>query len=300
MNAKPSSRTSAAKPAHPPNENKLDKTKLSKKSSSDLTIASRTILALLILAIVSSFFAIVGAGERGVLTRFGEVQPQILGEGIHAVIPLVNRVQRLSVRVQKHEISAEASSKDLQDVYTDVALNWHIIPTEANLMFQEIGDEQAAIDRIIDPAVEEVLKAIVARYTAEEMITKRSEVKAEIDQLLSSRLATYHLAIDDIALVQVHFSDRFSDAVETKQIAEQEAKRAGFMAQKAMREAEVRVNLARGEAEAHRLLLDTLTPEILRSQAIDRWDGKLPLIAPNSGSTLFDLELEDLITAKQR
>ena len=284
MNAESSSQT-PAQPTHKP----------SKKPSSDLSIASKTILALLILAIVSSFFAIVGAGERGVLMRFGEVQPQILNEGIHVVLPLVNTVETLSVRVQKHEISAEASSKDLQDVYMDVALNWHIISTEVSLVFQEIGDEQAVIDRIINPAVEEVLKAIVAKYTAEEIITKRSEVKAEVDQLLRSRLAIYHIAINDISLVHVHFSERFSDAVEAKQIAEQEAKQAGFMAQKAMREAEVRVNLARGEAEAHRLILDTLTPEILRRQAIERWDGKLPLIAPNSGSTLFDLELEDLM-----
>ena len=289
MNAESSSQT----PAQPTQ-------KLSKKPNSDLSIASKTILALLILAIVSSFFAIVGAGERGVLMRFGEVQPQILNEGIHVVMPLVNTVETLSVRVQKHEISAEASSKDLQDVYMDVALNWHIISTEVSLVFQEIGNEQAVIDRIINPAVEEVLKVIVAKYTAEEIITKRSEVKAEVDQLLRSRLAIYHIAINDISLVHVHFSERFSDAVEAKQIAEQEAKQAGFMAQKAMREAEVRVNLARGEAEAHRLILDTLTPEILRRQAIERWDGKLPLIAPNSGSTLFDLELEDLMTANRK
>ena len=303
MNAKSSSHTPAAKPNSKPiakpNGAAKPNSILTKKPSSDLTIASKTILAMLILAIISSFFAIVGAGERGVLMRFGEVQPQILGEGIHVVMPLVNTIAKLSVRVQKHEISTEASSKDLQDVYTDVALNWHIIPTEANLIFQEIGDEQAVIDRIIHPAVEEVIKAIVAKYTAEEIITKRSEVKAEVDQLLLSRLALYHMAIDDISLVKVHFSDRFSDAVEAKQIAEQEAKRAGFMAQKAIREAEVRVNLARGEAEAHRLIRDTLTPEILRRQAIERWDGKLPLIAPNSGSTRFDLELEDLMTANR-
>jgi len=285
MNAESSRQTPAA-PSNP-----------SRKSNSDLSIASRIILALFILAIASSFFAVIGAGQRGVLMRFGEVQPQILGEGIHVVIPLLHTVEKISVRVQKQEISAEASSKDLQDVYTKVALNWHVVPTEANLMFQDIGDEEVVIDRIINPAVKEVLKAIVAQYTAEEIITRRSNVKAEVDQLLLSRLATYHIAIDDISLVHVHFSERFRDAVEAKQVAEQEAKRAGFMAQKAMREAEVRVNLARGEAEAHRLILDTLTPEILRRQAIERWDGKLPLIAPNSGSTLFDLELEDLMSA---
>jgi regulator of protease activity HflC (stomatin/prohibitin superfamily) len=271
-----------------------------KKPATDAYIASRAILALLILALLSSFFSVIGAGERGILMTFGHVQNRILEEGIHFVLPLVNTVKKLSVRVQKQEISAEASSKDLQEVYTDVALNWHVIPTEANLMFQEIGDEQAVIDRIINPAVEEVLKAAIAQYTAEEIITKRGNVKAEVDQLLLARLATYHIAIDDISLVHVHFSDRFSDAVEAKQIAEQEAKQAGFRALRAMREAEVRVNLARGDAEAHRLIRDTLTPEILRRQAIERWDGKLPLITSEPGSTLFDLELEDLLSASHR
>lgn len=278
---------------------KSSQLKSAPKSSSDLFIASRVVLALLILAIISSFFAIVGAGERGVLMRFGEVQDKILSEGIHFIIPLVNTVEKLSIRIQKQELSTEASSKDLQDVYADVALNWHIIPTETNSLFQEIGDRQAVIDRIINPALEEVLKAVIAKYTAEEMITQREAAKAEIDQLLLARLRAYHIAIDDIALVQVQFSDRFSDAVEAKQIAEQEAKRAGFMVQKAIREAEVKVNLAKGEAEAHRLIRETLTPDILRRQAIDRWDGKFPLITGGAGSTLFDVELEDLTTANR-
>ena len=180
--------------------------------------------------------------------------------------------------MQKQESSAEASSKDLQDVFTDVALNWHIIPDEANAIFQQIGDEPQIVDRIINPAVEEVLKAVMAKYTAEEIITKRGEVKGGVDDFLTTRLATYHIAVDDISLVHVHFSERFSDAVEAKQIAEQEAKRGEFLALKAVKEAEVKVNLAKGEAEVQRLLRDNLTAELLERQAIEKWNGKLPLI----------------------
>jgi regulator of protease activity HflC (stomatin/prohibitin superfamily) len=266
-----------------------------KKTTRDAWIASRAILLLLLLAIASSFFVIVNAGERGVLMRFGQVQPEILDEGIHLILPIVNTVETLSVRVQKQEISAEASSKDLQDVFTDVALNWHIVPDEVNVIFQQIGNEQAVTDRIIQPAIEEVLKAVMAEYTAEEIITERQAVKTKVDTGLTSRLLTYHIAVDDISLVHVHFSDRFREAVETKQIAEQEAKRAGFMALKAIKEAEVRVNLARGEAEAHRLLSETLTPAILQRQTIEKWNGKLPLVMDGSSSKLLDLE--DLIEA---
>lgn len=225
--------------------------------------------------------------------RFGQVQDHVLEEGIHVIIPIVNTVQRLSVRVQKQEISAEASSKDLQDVFTDVALNWHILPTEVHHLFQQVGDETSVIDRIINPAIEEVLKAVVAKYTAEEVITKRGEVKAEVDQVLTTRLAPYHIAVDDISLVHIHFSDRFGDAVEAKQIAEQEAKRAGFMAIKAAKEAEARINLAKGEAEAQRIINETLTPQLLHKQMVDRWDGRLPYIVGDKNTKLLELELED-------
>jgi prohibitin 1 len=259
------------------------------KSKKPLYKAIRLILILLLIAIVFAPVGIVNAGERGVLMQFGKVQPRVLGEGLHFIIPIVNTVQKLSVRVQKQEISAEASSKDLQDVFTDVALNWHIIPEEANAIFQEIGNETNAIDRIINPAVEEVLKAVVAQYTAEEVVTKRGEVKAEVDVALTTRLTSYHIAVDDLSLVHVRFSQRFRDAVEAKQVAEQEAKRAEFLAQKAIKEAQAKVNLAKGEAQAQSVLRETLTPELLQRQAIEKWNGKLPLIVGQDSPQLLDL-----------
>ena len=267
----------------------VDSLKSTNKTNKDVYIAVQLTLVIIFLAILSKFFVIVNAGERGVLMQFGKVQEQVLGEGLHVIVPTVYSVKKLSVRVQKQEISAEASSKDLQDVFTDVALNWHIIPDEANAIFQQIGDEKEVVVRIIDPAVEEVLKAVMAKYTAEEIITKRGEVKAAVDEFLTLRLLTYHIAVDDISLVHVHFSERFSDAVEAKQIAEQEAKRGEFLALKAVKEAEAKVNLAKGEAEVQRLLQDNLTPELLERQAIEKWDGKLPLIFGDGGKNLLDL-----------
>lgn len=271
-----------------------------RSSSREAILAFRIILVLFVLALLSTFFVIVNAGQRGVLMQFGRVQSRILDEGIHVIVPIVHTVQLLSVRVQNQEISAEASSKDLQDVYSDVALNWHILPDEAQLAFQQIGDEAAIVTRIIHPAVEEVLKAVMARYTAEEIITKREEVKAEVDDRLKSRLVSYHIGVDDISLVHVHFSDRFSDAVEAKQVAEQEAKQAGFRVLKAQREAEVKISLAKGEAEAQRLIRETLSSEVIRKQAVERWDGKLPIIVGDGSSKLLELELDEFVKAKQQ
>jgi regulator of protease activity HflC (stomatin/prohibitin superfamily) len=254
-----------------------------------LSRPSNLVFLLLILLIVLNPFVVVNAGERGVVMIFGQVQEKILNEGIHGIIPIVNTVKKLSVRIQKQQISAEASSKDLQEVFADVALNWHIIPTEVNRIYQQIGDEIAVIDRVIDPAVEEILKASMAKYTAEELITKREEVKGEVDRRLTERLQNYHIEVDDISLVHVNFSERFTDAVEAKQIAEQEAKKAGFAVLKALKESEVKINLARGEAEAHRILQDSLTPEILQNKTIDRWNGDLPLVMGENTLKSIDL-----------
>lgn len=270
------------------------------KPESSLAIARQLTIVLVLITIISTSFSIVNAGERGVLMKFGEVQEKILGEGIHLIIPIVNTVQKLSVRVQKQEIVSEAASKDLQMVSTDIALNWHIIPEEANVIFQKIGDENQVIQRIINPAIEEVLKSLMAKYTAEEIITKREEVKARIDDSLTQRLAGYHIAVDDTYLVQAEFSKVFSAAVEAKQVSQQEAKQAGYLALKAAQEAEAKVNLAKGEAEAHRLLRENLTPEILKKQAIEKWDGKLPLIIGKDTKEFFELDLKKIVKADKK
>jgi regulator of protease activity HflC (stomatin/prohibitin superfamily) len=258
--------------------------------------AGKITALLFLITILLTPFVVVNAGERGVLMQFGKVQETVLEEGIHIIIPIVNTVKKISVRVQKQEISAEASSKDLQDIFTDVALNWHVIPEETNITFQEIGDEKDLVDKIINPAVEEVLKAVIARYTAEEIVTKRGEVKSGVDDTLTARLHDYHIAVDDISLVHVNFSDKFSEAVEAKQIAEQDAKRADFIALKAAKQAEANVNLAKGEAEINRLLHDSLTNEILERQAIEKWDGRLPLIMTKDAPKL--LNMNDILKLK--
>jgi prohibitin 1 len=258
--------------------------------------AGKFIALLFLITILLTPCVVVNAGERGVLMQFGKVQPIVLGEGIHLIIPVVNTVKKITVRIQKQEISAEASSKDLQDVFTDVALNWHIIPEETHLIFQEIGDETDVVSKIINPAIEEVLKAVMAKYTAEEIVTKREEVKAGVDHTLTARLHEYHILVDDISLVHVNFSNKFSDAVEAKQIAEQDAKRAEFMALKATKEAEAKVNLAKGEAEVNKLLRESLTNELLARQFLEKWDGKLPLVMSNEPPKV--LHLPELLQVK--
>lgn len=257
-------------------------------------------LILLFLAILFKPFEIVNAGERGVVMQFGKVQNRVLDEGLHLIMPVVTRVEKMSVRVQKNDVKAEAASKDLQDVKTEVAVNWHVNPKRVNEVFQRIGDEGQIIARIINPAVSEVVKAATAKKTAEEIITKRTELKQEIDNDLKNRLASYGVMVDDVSLVDVTFSAEFAKAIEAKQIAEQEAKRAEFIALKAEKEAQGEINRAKGQAEAQRLRRQTLNPELLQQQAIEKWNGQFPMVMGGQTVPFININPADLNSPQQR
>lgn len=244
------------------------------------------VILLFILATAFKPFVIINAGQRGVLMKFGKVQEGILDEGIHAIMPIVTSVERMSVRVQKNEIEAEAASKDLQYVTMNVALNWRVDPARVNTIYQTIGDENEIVNRIISPAVSEVVKAATAKKNAEEIITKRTELKLEIDNQIQERLSEYSLLINDISLVDIQFSPEFAKAIEAKQIAEQEAKRASFIALKAEQEAQADINRAKGQAEAQRLLRESITAQLLQKQAIEKWDGQFPMVMGSNGGAL--------------
>jgi prohibitin 1 len=220
---------------------------------------------------------IIGAGDRGVVfNRATGIEERVLGEGVHFRLPFVESVTSMTVRVQKDDVEAEAASKDLQTISMHVVVNYHLDAGRVNKIYQQIGDEEAVIDSILKPAVNEVVKAATAKLTAEEILTKRPELKANIDKLLKERLISYNIILDDVSIVNVSFSREFNAAIESKQVAEQDAQRARFVALKAEQEAQAEINRAKGAAEAQRLQQQTLTQEILQKQAIEKWDGKFP------------------------
>jgi regulator of protease activity HflC (stomatin/prohibitin superfamily) len=269
-----------------------------RETQQNFLVAIAFIVALVVLFISAGPLVIVGAGYRGVVMNFGKVQDDILDEGLHWRIPVMTEVRQLSVRVQKTDIIAQVGSKDLQDVRLDVAINWHIDPKRVNGVYQNVGDEIQVVNRILNPAVGEVVKAAAAKKNAEEILTKRPELKAEIDAVLDERLATYGIVLDSVSLLDVQFTKEFAEAIEQKQIAEQEAQRAVYIAQKAEREAEAEVNRARGRAEAQNLLQKTLTPEVLQNKALEAWDGKFPLIYGGSALPLIDSNILGLPAQK--
>lgn len=245
---------------------------------------------LLALALLSTFVVEVPVGERGVLLRFGAIQDTVLDEGVHLIVPAVQSVKPLSVRIQSHLQRSEAATRDLQDVKIDLAVRWHLPAERVQRVYQRLGEGEAIVTTVLEPAVEDGLKTVVASLTAEQLITERDTFRRNLEALLQQRLGAYDLALDDVDLVQLDFSRRFRAAVEAKQVAEQDARRAAFEALKAQRQAAARVYQAEGEARAQELLSPALSPELLQRQAIEKWNGHLPLVMGNDNLPLIDLK----------
>ncbi|MFT7151108.1 MAG: regulator of protease activity HflC (stomatin/prohibitin superfamily) [Nonlabens sp.] len=225
----------------------------------------------------------VGAGERGIVLNFGAVQDVVLGEGLHFKIPVVQTVMLMDVKIQKAKTDAESSSSDLQDVDLSVALNYHIIPDKANLVYQTIG--MAFKQTIIDPAIQEVMKAVSARYTAEELITKRPSVSREMQEGLTQRLQTSNISVDAFSIINFKFSETFTEAIEAKQTAEQNALKAKRDLDRIKVEAQQTVAAATAEAEALGLQKMNITPDLIELrkveanlEAIKKWNGILPQV----------------------
>lgn len=232
-------------------------------------------------------FVIIGAGERGVVLNFGAVQDTVLEEGLHLRVPIMQRVVKMDVKVQKSQTGAESVSKDLQEAHSTIAVNYHVSPSRANWVYQNLGREYK--ERIIDPAVQEVVKAITARYTAVELITQRENVRHEIKKLLSERLSAYNILVDDFSIVNFAFSKQFTQAIEAKQAAEQLALKAQRDLERVKIEAEQKVAQAKAEAEALRLQKENVTPELVKlrqieaaMRAIEKWDGHLPRVTASA------------------
>jgi len=240
----------------------------------------------LVLFIVIWPFGIVEAGERGVLLRWGAVTGKIFNEGLYMRIPLADRIEIMDVKIQKEEVLATAASKDLQTVESRVALNYHIDPSRVANIYQEIGINYNI--RLIDPALQESVKSTTAKYTAEELITKREEVRDAIRAHLVEKLEPRGILIDDFNIVDFQFSASFNAAIELKVTAEQSALAAKNKLEQIKFEAEQQIAEARGKAEALRIESSALqsSPQILQLRALEKWDGKLPAVMGN-GSTPF-------------
>ena len=247
------------------------------------------LIAALILISWLNPFVVINAGNRGVITTFGKVNPTVLEEGLHLRIPIMQQVTEINVQIQKGEGDGDAASRDLQQVHAKIALNYHLIPNRVAETYQAIGDLNSVGDRIIIPAVQEATKATTAKYTAEELISKRPEVRDQISQFMRDRLLRHGIQIDEFSIVNFRFSESFNQAIEAKTTAEQLKLKAERDLERIRVEAEQKIASAKAEAESLRLQKQEITPDLLKLReienqrvALEKWDGRSPQVTGGS------------------
>ncbi len=243
-------------------------------------------------------FVVVGPGERGVVMNFGAVQKEVMGEGLHLRVPIMQRVVIMDVKVQKGEGQGDAASKDLQQVTTNVAINYHLNPNRVADTFQTVGTLASVGERIILPAVQESVKAATALYTAEELVSRRQEVRDMIRSLLRERLSKNGVIVDEFSIVNFAFSREFSNAIEAKTTAEQLKLKAERDLDRIRIEGEQKITQAKAEAEALSKQKENETENHIemrkiemQQKAIDKWDGRLPQVT-GGAMPFIDVKLE--------
>ena len=260
------------------------------KTTAIVTSVIAVVVFILFLAL--SPFALIGAGHRGVVVEFGQVQDTILGEGFHLINPFWS-VKEYDVRTQKIETNADAASRDLQSVQTTIAVNFHVNPDSVQTLFQETqGNYESTL---VAPAIQEAVKAATSQFTADELITKRSEVKAMMREELSNREAMKFFIVEDVSIVNFSFSDSFNTAIESKVRAEQDALAAKNKLEQIKYEAEQVVVAATAEAESIRIQAQSISAqggaEYVRLKAVERWNGILPVqMIPGSTVPFINLK----------
>ena len=263
-------------------------------------LVSGVAAVLIVLIVGGNAFTSVEYGHVGLYKTFGKLNDNILTPGIHFKIPFIQTVIQVNTQVTKAETDTTASSKDLQPVSTHVAVNYSINQGSAYNLMNNIGGNFDTV--IINPAIQEIVKEVTARYPAEDLITRRDVVAGEISEHLTTRLAKYDLVVNDINIVNFKFSEAFDQSIEAKQVAQQQALKAENDLRRIEIEAKQKVAQAQAEAESLRLKKQEVTPELVQlkqievsEKALEKWDGRLPSVT--GGATPF-IDIESLTNTK--
>lgn len=235
---------------------------MKQKSSILLSIAA---VFVVLIALFGMPFQVIETGTAGVVTRFGKTTGRVLDSGFNWKAPFIDSVVIYNLRSVKSEVEAIAATKDLQDVTANVAVVYKLERNSIEQLYTRIGNDENVNATILQPIVQEAIKQTTARFTAEELITRREEVKTQIDKALNSKLTNYDVTVQEVAITNFEFSKQFSNAVEAKQVAEQKAKQAAY-----------ELEQAKKEVETFKLQALALNEFTLRKMFIEKWDGKLP------------------------
>ena len=273
------------------------------------------VIFILIFFLVTGVFVIVESGHVGVVRTLGAVQPKALDEGFHLKKPFMDKIEQIDIRLTAATAKAVSASKDLQTVKTQVTLQCSITGDLAPLIFQKIGKRATVSLALIEPAIQESVKAITAKYTAEQLVTKRAEVKVEIQEainkfisvtLAEKEISPSALKIANVAITDFDFSDEFNRAIELKVKAEQEALQAKNEKIRRVTQAEAAAeekklaagarafeievaSKARAEAIEREAKALRSNPQIIQLRVAEKWDGTLPRFSGGGAVPFVDV-----------
>lgn len=264
-----------------------DAAKLRKRS---LMLAGYGIAAIVLFSVVSSTIVTVPASHFGVVTLWGEVTETVLTEGLHFVNPFA-KVHKISVGLDTASTqNSEAASKDLQTIHTSITVNYRVNPAGVRALYMQNPNLQYESQYVV-PAIKEILKAVTSHYTAEELVTKRPDVSSQIREQLATKLAGYHLLVQDINITNFEFSKAFNESIENKVKATQEAERAQRDLERVKYEGEQKVVTAKANAQAIEYQAKAVNAQggasYVQLEAIKKWDGKLPTYMGGGGPVPF-------------
>ncbi|MCD7889495.1 MAG: prohibitin family protein [Oscillospiraceae bacterium] len=248
------------------------------------------LIAIVVIIVLANCITVVSAGHTGVLVTLGKVEDNVFQEGLHFKAPFIQEVIEIDNRITKLEVSTEAFSKDLQTVSTTLAINYRVDTSMSYSIYKNVGSDYEMV--LITPAVNEVLKATVSQYTAEESVTNRTLISDGLLEGLNEKLNDSGLYITDVNIIDFDFSEAYITAIEEKQVAQQQLLKAETEKETTITNAEAEAEAmkiqAEAEAEANRILSESISDELVEYYKIEKWDGKLPTIT-GSGSMMLDV-----------
>ena len=243
-------------------------------------------------------FVIIPAGHRGIVLRFSAIE-RVMQEGLGMKIPLIESVRKVEVRTVKFQVEADAASKDIQMVRSEIALNYHLDPKCVDKLYNEVGTEYES--KIIVPAIQETVKAVMARFVAQDLIEKRELVSEGIRELLTAKLNNWNIISDAFSIMNFTFSPEFEKAVEAKQVAQQQALEQKNVLEKIKYEAEQTVETARASATAIRISAEAISKQggkdYVALQWIAKWDGSVPQVTAGQGNSMI-MNFSDFLSNK--
>ena len=274
-------------------------------------LAGIGVAVVLLIILLCASITSVPVGSTGVVIRFGSTTGQTMTDGWHFKVPFIESVVDISNKVMKTDVAADSISRDLQAITSNISINYHLAAENSADIYKRVGLTYE--DTLLQPAIQEAVKAVMAKYSAEELITNRSVVSSEISEEIRTKIGVYGIIIDEFNLTNFSFSQEFDAAIEAKQIAEQDKIKAATEKEKktieaeaaaaektiaaeaeaeaiktkAEAEAEAIKTKADAQADANKKIRDSLSEEVLENKKLETWDGVLPKVSTGSGASII-------------